>query len=213
MASQSPRPARRSQAERRAATRTALLDATITSLCEVGYTATTTRGVAERAGVSQGAQQHHFPSKAALVDAALARLAQQLAEDALLQLTPDGGTEIERCQQLLDFLWQLHNLPIAPAVMELFVLTRTDPEIRDRMSTTLETALNLMHSVAAQRVPELSARPGFPQWLLLAVAAMRGMVILEPVAPSNPGLSWEQARSQLMSALTGLNESRRYESR
>src|SRR5204862_5492808 len=63
---------RRTQAERSAATQALLLDATIDSLVEVGYANTTTTGIAERAGVSRGAQMHHFPSKGELVAAAVA---------------------------------------------------------------------------------------------------------------------------------------------
>src|SRR5205085_11569989 len=54
---------RRTQAERRATTRTALLDAAMACLIEEGYANLTTRNVAERAGVSQGTQMHYFPSR------------------------------------------------------------------------------------------------------------------------------------------------------
>ena len=57
---------RRTQEERSAATRAKLLDATIDCLIELGYAGTTTTLIAERAGVSRGAQLHHFPSKDAL---------------------------------------------------------------------------------------------------------------------------------------------------
>src|SRR3954453_5841167 len=66
---------RRTQAQRSATTRAALLDATIKSLVEVGYANTTTTGIAERAGVSRGAQMHHFPTKADLVASAVEHLA------------------------------------------------------------------------------------------------------------------------------------------
>ena len=59
----SDKPTRRSQAERSASTRALLLDATIDSLVEDGYASTTTTGIADRAGVSRGAQMHHFASK------------------------------------------------------------------------------------------------------------------------------------------------------
>ena len=46
----------------------ALLDAAIESLIDDGYAAMTTRRVSERAGVSQGAQQHYYPTKSANQD-------------------------------------------------------------------------------------------------------------------------------------------------
>ncbi len=67
-------PQRRSQAQRSAATREALLDATIACLVEDGYANTTTSKVAERAGVSRGAHLHHFQTRSALVAAATSAL-------------------------------------------------------------------------------------------------------------------------------------------
>ena len=72
---------RRSQAERSAATRATLLDATIDCLIEEGYASITTSRVAERAGLSRGAHLHHFQTRNALVAAAVEQLAERwLAE-------------------------------------------------------------------------------------------------------------------------------------
>ena len=49
---------RRTQAQRSASTRTALLDATVACLVESGFSATTTTEVTRRAGVSLGALLH-----------------------------------------------------------------------------------------------------------------------------------------------------------
>ena len=70
---------RRTQQERRDETRGKLLDATIECLLASGYQATTTRRVAELAGVSAGAMTHHFPQRVDLVGAAVERLAEQRA--------------------------------------------------------------------------------------------------------------------------------------
>src|SRR5262245_21898426 len=57
-------------AERSAATRGKLLEATIQCLAELGYHQTSTVIVTERAGVSRGSMLHHFPTKADLMMAA-----------------------------------------------------------------------------------------------------------------------------------------------
>src|SRR5256885_11441290 len=67
----------RTQEERRAETRTKLLDATIRSLVEGGLAATTSRRVCELAGVSQGAQTYHFPHRTDLLGAAAEHVADQ----------------------------------------------------------------------------------------------------------------------------------------
>jgi hypothetical protein len=58
---------RRTQAERRAVTRRALLDATLDVLAEVGYGGLTTAQVVARAGVTRGAWAHYFATKTELV--------------------------------------------------------------------------------------------------------------------------------------------------
>ncbi|MEU0542163.1 TetR/AcrR family transcriptional regulator [Nocardia sp. NPDC005978] len=193
----------RTQAERRAATVTALLDATIESLGEVGYYATTTRGVAERAGVSQGAQQHYFPTKADLVDAAIGRLLEQLA--AGFGVEPDAPTELARARILLDQLWATHQLPIAPTVFEVFNAARTDPDIAARVKELLGHAMAAVEVSAAAHLPTYSALPGFRDFLLTAVAAMRGTVVVSAIAGTR-GLSpaWPVLREQLLTNLTAL---------
>jgi AcrR family transcriptional regulator len=82
----------RTQQQRREETRRALLDAAVESLIEVGFARTTTLEVQRRAGVSRGALLHHFPSKAELLVAAVAHLAEMRAKEMKAfasQLPPD----------------------------------------------------------------------------------------------------------------------------
>ena len=72
VASEPQRP--RTKAERSAATRVRLLDATIDCLIELGWSGTSTTEVVRRAGVSRGAQVHHYPTKEDLVLAAVEHL-------------------------------------------------------------------------------------------------------------------------------------------
>jgi AcrR family transcriptional regulator len=70
----------RTQQERSAAMRRRLLDATIDCLVAYGYAGTTTTKVTELAGVTRGAQVHHFPTRADLVAAAVRHLAAKRTE-------------------------------------------------------------------------------------------------------------------------------------
>ena len=54
--------------------RARLLEATVECLVERGWSGTSTTVVSQRAGVSRGAQLHHFPTKNALVVAAVEHL-------------------------------------------------------------------------------------------------------------------------------------------
>src|SRR5215831_6079633 len=71
----------RTQQQRRAETRRALLDAAVDSLIDVGFARTTTLEVQRRAQVSRGALLHHFPSKAELLVAVVDHLAEMRAKE------------------------------------------------------------------------------------------------------------------------------------
>src|SRR3954449_2997046 len=81
------------QEERTRLMRARLLEATVECLVERGFAGTSTTLVSERAGVSRGAQLHHFPTKNDLVVAAVEHLAERRGaelEAAAAQL-PAGG--------------------------------------------------------------------------------------------------------------------------
>jgi AcrR family transcriptional regulator len=65
---------RKTQEERSTATRDALIQAAIDLIAERGYAATTTNLVADRAGLSRGALQHHFKSRDELIAAVMEQL-------------------------------------------------------------------------------------------------------------------------------------------
>ena len=71
---------RRSQAERTEETRRKILDAAVALLASKGYAGFRTADVATAAGVSRGAQTHHFPSKDDLVVAVVAHVFERATE-------------------------------------------------------------------------------------------------------------------------------------
>jgi len=123
------------QAERRRITRGKLLDATIDSLIDVGYPRTTTVEVGERAGLSRGAQLHHFPSRAELLVAAIEHLADERSKEfeAELKLRLEEGDE--PINAMVDMLWAMFSDPLYWAVIELMVAARTDPELLEKLET------------------------------------------------------------------------------
>lgn len=121
------------QAERRRITRAKLLGATIESLIEVGYARTTTVEVGKRAGLSRGAQLHHFPSRADLLVAAIEHLADERSqefEDALKGRLDAGDEPIDA---MVDMLWEMFSDPLYWATIELMVAARTDPELLGKL--------------------------------------------------------------------------------
>jgi len=121
--------AHRTQAQRREQTRTALLDATIDCLVDIGYARTSVQEICARAGVSKGAVQHHFTAKAELMAAAVEHLTTKLRLQLAKSLDelPGGGTGVAAA---IDLLWTGYSGTLSTAVTELWVAARTDPELR-----------------------------------------------------------------------------------
>jgi AcrR family transcriptional regulator len=119
----------RTQAERSERTRESLLDATIECLVELGYAHTTVQEICQRAGLSRGAQQHHFTTKAELMTSALKHLFARLSSQILAATArlPPGK---ERLDQGIDLLWDAYSGTLSTAAVELWVAARTDAELR-----------------------------------------------------------------------------------
>jgi AcrR family transcriptional regulator len=173
-----PRPqARRTQEERSASTQRRLLDATIESLVEVGYAGTSTTAVCERAGVSRGAQLHHYPTKADLVIAAVAHLAKRRAAELLAEL-PRGGDANERLTRALDAIWASFSGPLFAAALELWVASRADRELRQslvRFERQVGRAMTQLFGELAG--PDAGRSSEFAALLELTFHMMRGMAL------------------------------------
>ena len=126
-------PARRSQSERSAETRGRLLDATIESLTTVGYAGTTIRHVTELAGVSQGAQSHHFPHRVDLVVSAFERLAEQRIAHYRERASELPTDPAARLRGLLDLLWDDFSSPLFAVAVRLWIAAAEDQELRERL--------------------------------------------------------------------------------
>jgi AcrR family transcriptional regulator len=130
-------PRRRTQEERSATTRALLLDATIDCLYDVGYTNTTTTEIAKRAGVSRGAQLHHFPTKLALVTTAVDHLFDRRQDEfrsTFAQLPHDADPIVAA----IDMAWSMVNGKTFYAWLELLVAARTDSELKKRVAAIAE---------------------------------------------------------------------------
>ena len=115
--------------ERGLATRAALLDAALECLVEQGYAATTTIEVARRAGVSRGAQLHHFPTRASLLAAAVEHLFERRHAE-FREAFADAEPGADRLDTAIDLLWSMFRGPTFVAWLELWVASRHDPDLR-----------------------------------------------------------------------------------
>ncbi|MGB3601937.1 TetR/AcrR family transcriptional regulator [Gordonia sp. (in: high G+C Gram-positive bacteria)] len=89
-------PGREPQQDRSRATRERLLAAAVELLAARGWAATTVARVAEDAGVSRGAAQHHFPTREALFTAVIEEMYETMIAQAaqLIEDLPEGPDRV-----------------------------------------------------------------------------------------------------------------------
>jgi AcrR family transcriptional regulator len=175
--------ARRTQAERRSATRAALLEATIACLVELGYTRTTTTEVVRRAGVSQGALFKHFPTKSELVAAATTQLFDDLIDDFSRAFDTAAKHE-EPVVVAIRRLWKVFCAPELGAVYRLYVEAPFDDELRAALVPVMARHEARITEKAKELFPSLKATPEAMTLFATMLFAMQGMSLPRPVRPT-----------------------------
>lgn len=127
---------RTTQSERTRRMRQRLMEATAECLVELGWAGTTTTLVSDRAGVSRGAQLHHFPTKQDLVVAAVEHI-NRVRRDELSAVEIPAAN---RTRVALGLIAEQCTSPAFFAALELWVAARTD-EVLHRELAPLERRL------------------------------------------------------------------------
>lgn len=173
--------ARRTQADRSADTRKALLQAAIKSLHQYGYSATTTISVAEIAGVSRGAMLHQFRTKSDL----MTFVVESVYEDELKVYDEILKGVDDPRQRLLTYprvSWEVLGRPSGLAVLEIMQGSRSDPELAEKLRP-----IQARIEAEAFHHLEPSLGPGtIAELLRLIVWTVRGLSI-ENVLATEPG--------------------------
>ncbi|HEV7941572.1 MAG TPA: helix-turn-helix domain-containing protein [Solirubrobacteraceae bacterium] len=198
---------RLTQQQRSAATREALIDATIECLMDVGYERATTADISERAGLSRGAHLHHFQTRAALVAAAVKVMVQRGLDDIARGVRRLPQDE-RRHAAALDLFWRLFNDRLFHVMVELSVHGRTDPQLRAELDPIKQMAGH--ESPGHESMPR-SLRVAFAgdaddhrldDLISLIVAATRGLALMKLIEPSREiNARWEACRAQLLALL------------
>lgn len=190
---------RRTQAERRATTRAALLDATIECLVEYGYAGVTTTLIAQRAGVTRGAQAHHFATKADLVTEAVRHLAHKLADEYVAAMSSRAKRTDRILGDMLERLWDIHRTPFFAAVMELWLAARTDPDLKRQFVDLERDVVGAVRTAGAAVLPEVADRPETRRLLTTTMATVRGIAVQAFVdTPESVDKQWQIAKRHLL---------------
>jgi len=161
--------------ERSRLTQQRLLDATVDCLVEYGWSGATTTVVAERAGVSRGAQLHHYPTRAALVLAAVEHLCERRAAEIRAEaavLPPDDDHRLDR---VVDMLAAAFTGPLFVAALEVWVAARTDPELRAALVPLEARVGREMHRLTVDLLGADESRPGVREAVQATLDLLRGL--------------------------------------
>jgi AcrR family transcriptional regulator len=177
---------RRTQEQRRAETREAVLKAAMSVLVKDGYEKFTTTRVAKAAGVSRGAQEHYFRTKNELIVAAtrytLAR--------ALDEARAFAGRSLRAADPIEAFLENSKSFFFSPtylALMEIITVARRN---RALARTNTPVVRDFRNAVEAIWIEALCAaghsRPRVRSVVKIAHFLLRGMALTSVWQPAKP---------------------------
>lgn len=149
------------------------MEATVDCLVELGWSGTTTTLVSSRAGVSRGAQLHHFPSKYDLVVAAVEYLTQRRRDE--LDITKPGLSESDRTRAVLEALATQFISPVFFAAMELWVAARTNAELGALVAPLERKIGRETHAYAVELLGIDESRGANRQLVQATLDLMRGL--------------------------------------
>lgn len=162
------------QEERTRLMRARLLEATVELLVERGFSGTSTTLVSERAGVSRGAQLHHFPTKNDLVVAAVRHVTRTRAEElrtAVARL-PEGP---RRTRAVLQMLADHVTSPVFTAALELWVAARTDEPLLAAVAPLEQQIGREMHALTVEALGADESQEGVRELVQATLDLVRGL--------------------------------------
>ena len=169
------------QEERTRAMRQRLLEATLQCLVERGWSGTSTTLVSERAGVSRGAQLHHFPTKTDLVIAAVEHIA-TVRRDELAQAAAALPAGERRTRQVLALLGEHFTADVFAAALELWVAARTDPQLLAAVEPLERQTGRETHRVTVEMLGVDESRAGARELVQATLDLIRGLGLANTIS-------------------------------
>jgi AcrR family transcriptional regulator len=130
--------------------------------------------VAERAGVSRGAAQHHFPTREDLVTAAVEYVAEERTA-ALREHVKDLPTGPGRTQAVVDLIDRMYTGPLFRAALQLWVAASSDEQLRERVVPLEAHVGREVHRVALELLGVDEKVPGVREIVQGTLDMARGL--------------------------------------
>jgi AcrR family transcriptional regulator len=169
------------QEERTRAMRQRLLEATLQCLVERGWSGTSTTLVSERAGVSRGAQLHHFPTKNALVIAAVEHIA-TVRRDELGEAAAALPRGERRTREVLELLGEHFTADVFAAALERWVAARTDPQLLAALEPLERQTGRETHRLTVEMLDVDESRPGARELVQATLDLIRGLGLANTIS-------------------------------
>jgi AcrR family transcriptional regulator len=167
---------REPQQDRSRATRQRLLEAAIECLAEVGWSGSTVAVVAERAGVSRGAAQHHFPTREDLFTSAVEYVAaERLA--MLRSLGVDLPKGPDHIRAVLALVERMYTSPLFRAAIHLWAAASSDDRLRERIVGMEAQVGRESHRTVVELFGADESRPGVREAVQATLDMGRGLGI------------------------------------
>lgn len=181
MSSPAAAPARVPQEERTRVMRQRLLEATVELLVERGWSGTSTTLVSKRAGVSRGAQLHHFPTKDALVLAAVEHLSEVRGRE-LAEAATKLPTGRRRTRAVLEMLAEHFTSPVFIAALELWVAARTDETLLANLAPLEQRIGRDIHRRTVELLEVDERQPGVRELVQATLDLVRGLGLANTIS-------------------------------
>lgn len=155
-------------------TRAKLLESAVTCLAQRGWSATTVAVVAEHAGVSRGAVQHHFPTREDLVVGAIEQMAEQRVTAARRSLTPRAGERIP-AGEVVRHVVELYSGELFNAALALWSAAVAEENLRDRVRRLEARVSREAHRLVVDALGADESRPGVREAIQVTLDWARGL--------------------------------------
>lgn len=186
------------KAQQAEATRDHLIDTTIGLLHERSYHGATVFEVAKAAGVTPGALQHHFGSKAVLMMQVTDAIVRASGSEGVAWPSP-GLPLAERCRALVLALWRrAYEPPRFLAAWAVYFGSAAEPELRTHVAQQRRSLAAELRRRFLQVLPELQADADAAATVDLVLSALRGLAMARLFGPQPAA---EQAQLAVLSTL------------
>jgi AcrR family transcriptional regulator len=159
--------------------RARLLEAAVEVLVERGWAGTTTTLVSERAGVSRGAQLHHFPTKNDLIVAAVTHVMEGRGGDLRESFAAQQGAST---RAVLTLLANHFTSPGFKAALELWVAARTDPDLLAAVAPLERRIGREAHRLTVDLLGVDESRPGIRELIQATLDLCRGLGLADTLS-------------------------------